>query len=385
MSSNLRLKDCQSAYLNFYGKHAIAPVHQDIRNLNDHFRRRKFLYHYLGIPEGLISEKSIIEFGPGIGHNALYISSLKPKKYTLVDGNITSIEECKKNIKQYYPDSDYHQFIYSRIEDFSSAERYDIVLCEGVITHQPQPEMFAQHVAGFAKPGGVTVITTADYVSVFAEVLRRVMCVFFVEGDASIEEKTSRLTQVFSEHLKTLPGMSRLHEDFILDNMIHPWTTRLFSIKDAITGLSNEHDVLGSSPRFITDWRWYKSVSIDEVSINEKAIDLYLRSVVNFIDYRVEDLAIDQKAAYDVCQYCEEIYWAAVDVTEKWSMENYQKIAAACLPVRDLIKKVSPLTAESINEAIEFFKNPSENFNLRSTAFKSWFGRGQQYLSFVKR
>ncbi|PHQ81684.1 MAG: hypothetical protein COB66_01605 [Coxiella sp. (in: Bacteria)] len=380
-----QLQNSQSAYLDFYQDNGISPVRQDLQDIDLHYKRRKYLYHYLGIPERYMVDRNIIEFGPGTGHNALYIMSLNPKNYTFVDGNTVSLDTCKKNIELYFPDQTKSQYVYSRIEDFVTPEKYDLVLCEGVITHQPKPELFARHIANYAETGGVTVLTTIDYVSVLAEVLRRAMCVFLVDGAASIDDKVLKLTQVFKGHLDTLPGMSRLHEDFILDNMIHPWKNRIFSIADAIDALHDQHDVLGASPKIFSDWRWYKTIGISDISINEQAVNSYSKAAINFIDYRVDDIVIDENAFHEIQRYCEAVYWEVVESTQSWSMGNYMKIRQACLHIRKLLGDSTPLTVKSLDEAIGFFQNPTMEFNLNTDYFKSWFGRGQQYLSFVRR
>ena len=55
--------------------------------------------------------------------------------------------------------------------------------------------------------------------------------------------------------------MSRPLNDWILDNVLHPFVGKLMSMHDAITALDDSFDVLGASPHFITDWRWYKDMT----------------------------------------------------------------------------------------------------------------------------
>lgn len=79
--------------LEYYNKYGIIPVNQSVvtENYNLFKMRRVYLYSNLGIPLSLVTGKSIIEFGPGTGDNASVISSFKPSKLDLVDGNIASI------------------------------------------------------------------------------------------------------------------------------------------------------------------------------------------------------------------------------------------------------------------------------------------------------
>ena len=75
------------AFVSFYAENRISPVAQDLSDLRRHFQRRESLFRSLGILPLLVQGASVIEFGPGSGHNALYTASLKPATYTLVEGN----------------------------------------------------------------------------------------------------------------------------------------------------------------------------------------------------------------------------------------------------------------------------------------------------------
>ena len=77
-------------YIDFYKKHNIAPVSQDISNLEKHFARREALYRSLGLLPAYFRGKALLEFGPGCGHNALFTKSLTPGKYILVDAKSTN-------------------------------------------------------------------------------------------------------------------------------------------------------------------------------------------------------------------------------------------------------------------------------------------------------
>ena len=81
------------SFVDFYTKHDISPVQQDISSLEKHFQRRESLYKILGIIPVFLKGKKIIEFGPGSGHNAIYTATLNPGQYVLVDGNKRGIQE----------------------------------------------------------------------------------------------------------------------------------------------------------------------------------------------------------------------------------------------------------------------------------------------------
>ena len=87
-----------TSFVDFYNKHDISPVSQDISDLEKHFQRRDSLLLSLGIPALLIKGSSVIEFGAGSGYNSTYIASLSPNCYHLVDGSNIGIKETKKQL-----------------------------------------------------------------------------------------------------------------------------------------------------------------------------------------------------------------------------------------------------------------------------------------------
>ena len=382
----LRTENRQGArsILDYYTDHNISPVKQDLANLTQHYERRSYLYQYLGVLPNCIRNCDVIEFGPGPAHNALYTTSLNPRRYVLVDGNERALAESKESLKNYFPKATMHEFVLSRIEEYESTDRFDLVLCEGVVTHQPNPHDFVRHVAQFTKPGGIMVITTADYVSALAETLRKLVCIQYVDKGAPITEQLVTLKRIFTPHLDTLQGMSRLYDDWVLDNMVQRWETGLFSIEEAIHCVQSDYRVLGSSPKFMTDWRWYKNIYGETARIGELTIHQYRSQFVNFIDYRVQDVTIEQNKATDLLKYCEEIYWKMIDATSEDSTRLYKQIASYCSALCDLLSVSSPITAKSLMEASLFFKMPPEDPNTIFDSFKSWFGRAQQYVSFIK-
>lgn len=66
------------AFIDYYSENAISPVSQDISDIGKHFRRRDSLFRLLGLLPTFVRGRTVLEFGPGSGHNALYTASLKP-------------------------------------------------------------------------------------------------------------------------------------------------------------------------------------------------------------------------------------------------------------------------------------------------------------------
>ncbi len=372
------------AFVGFYKKHNISPVRQDISDLERHFGRRSYLYRYLGIPPFAVAGKSVIEFGPGSGHNALYTTSLGPARYVLVDANPKGFTDTQTLLKEHFPRHSCHHFVLSYIQKFESDERFDLVLCEGVIPHQEAPSAFARHVAKFTRPGGVLVVTTSDYVAIFAETLRRLIKDAIVDPDAPLMQQLDVMRPVFEPHFRSLKGASRPVDDWAADTIVNPWRHALFTIGGAIEALDGEFELLGSSPRIFTDWRWYKDIYGDQARINELAMRQYLTEGMSLIDYRACLPALPEQAGTRLRELCESVFWMMVDVEAK-RQPRFPDVAAACEEISAILKPFSASTAAAVAEAASFFRNPSGiDPRHHFKEFVPFFGRAQQYVSFVR-
>jgi 2-polyprenyl-3-methyl-5-hydroxy-6-metoxy-1,4-benzoquinol methylase len=374
-------------YVDFYRANNISPVRQDISNLRKHFERREALYRHLSIAPGLVSGHSVIEFGPGSGHNAIYTTSLEPKRYVLVDANEVGLQDVKRTLQSYGGAVTAHEVHSSLIEEYRSGEQFDLVLCEGVIPFQVDPRRFVRHVGKFVRPGGLLVVTTIDGVSFLGESTRRLIASRLTEFKAPAPERLKVLAPFFKPHLATLKGMSRSVEDWIYDNILIPYTGRLFSIADAIAALDESFDIYGTSPSFLTDWRWYKEIHGEQRrAYNQRAVDQYLRNVTTLIDYRVEIPPMPLKTGKRTLALAEKIFYSMVAMENSGSTEKSRGIIDGLREIAALVKPASKATAAALAEAAAFLQKPLSKKrppSLRS--FRSFFGRGQQYVSFIRR
>jgi len=373
-------------FIDFYRANNISPVAQDISDLERHFDRRAALYRHLGLAPSLLSGKTVIEFGPGSGYNSIYTSSLKPRRYVLVDGNPTGLEATRKLLAAQGGRETEHVIAQSLIEDYRGAESFDVVLCEGVIPMQHEPQAFLRHVAGFAAPGGVVVTTCMDSVSQFAEIMRRLVAALAVAPEQTTDEKLERLRLVFEPHLATLKGRSRLVDDWILDVVIQPWVGSMLSIGDAIEALDGGFDVYGCSPHFFTDWRWYKDIHGETRGFNRNAIAAFHRELHNLIDYRQTLPPREPAANRELLALCNSIFEQERRFESEPDSAAISEIGVQLRRLQGLTAAFSAATAEAIGDLVAGL----ESFVARGAlpdlgAFAPLFGRGQQYLSFIRR
>jgi SAM-dependent methyltransferase len=271
----------------------------------------------------------------------------------------------------------------SLVEELPVTSSYDLVLAEGLIVIQTDPAAFAQRIAQFAKPGGIVVLTCSDAVSVFAEAGRRLIAGRVAPADMDLDRRMSILRSLFTPHLTTLAAMSRPIDDWILDNIIQPFGDgKLFSMSDAIEGLEADFDVYGSSPRFLTDWRWYKEVANVERGFNELARRNYGESVLNLLDHRF--VHERQPAAFGqaLLAHCQVFYELMLQL--ETGSDVWREINVCLVEIADVVLPVAPETCESIQSLREFlFAARPDTCQLE--AFAPFFGRGLQYMSFVRR
>ena len=376
------------SHLEFYQKHKISPVRQDISDLQSHFQRRKALYFHLGIMPNGIRDRKVLEVAPGSGHNSLYTASLEPASYTLVEPNPTGVEHIEKLYSD-YPELGKNLLIKQvSIENYESSNHFDFVFCEGMLPGHPNPLAALKRLARLVVSGGTLVITCCDELSFLPEMLRRFLGAFLVDSENTVQEKVRLLMPIFAPHLDTIKGVSRRYDDWIIDTLINPAVTgNLLSIPDAISAIKNDFDCYGSSPHFITDWRWYKSMVGEDPNFNQVAINQYWRNAHNFIDYRdtfYPRSKTENRLLFEICKSTS-VKIGKFEITRDVCL--IQEISENLEAIEKITGNFSKETATAFKEFRAIISESSINKTAlkESANFASLFGRGQQYLSFIRR
>ena len=378
----------KTPYIDFYGKHNISPVVNNF-DKNFHFYQRNALYHHLGIYTGFIKGKKVLEFGPGNGINAIHTISMKPLEYTLVDANLAGINNCKENLKRYSPNGGW-KIIDSLIEDYKSTELFDLVICEGLLPNQINQSMMAKHCSSFVNKKGVIILTCHDMVSSVSETLRGMLGEILIKDTHDFDQQVTVLANFFESHLKHLKGASRTAEEWVVDNILQTdfWKEApLFTIPEAIKSLEDDFTVINTSPSFFLDWSWYKDVNENTKDhFNKIAVDSYWGSVHNFIDYSFVTPnrgKSDNKLLYDICNTIRD----RVSLSSADNKTSINLVVEACsellnaLPVEQIETK---LAIESYISGINYYINEGKVNSEIFSYFESWWGRGTQYISFIK-
>jgi len=194
------------------------------------------------------------------------------------------------------------------------------------------------------------------------------------------------LKPIFIPHLASLKNMSRPVDDWILDSVIQPIIGNLMSIQEAVATLESEFDIYGSSPKFFTDWRWYKAILEDNNRYNEIAINLANVNTHNLLDYRFtvgpQSIEVNSK----IRGLCDAVFGLLKKFEVNQSMSYLEELNENLENLCGIVKVYSPATAASIQNftgAVEYYLLHKHFPELKE--FVPFFGRGTQYLSFMRK
>jgi len=388
-----------SNFLNFYLENKVHPVNQDISDLKLHFKRRVDLYREIGLPQIVFNCKDVLEVAPGSGYNSIVTASLGLKSFDLIEPNLTGYNEMLALFDKMSISDKVLNFYNLTLENFIDNKLYDIVLCEGLLPGLDSNLLFLNNLKSKVKEHGILVVTTIDSVSIFFETLRSYLAVLLIKFNKleKFDQKVDILTKAFSSHLSTLVGMSRSVNDWVIDNLINPASITMgnenqFSFPIAIENIKDDFIFYGSSPNFISNYKWYKDVQ-DSKTYNLSIIEDYYSKVHNLINKNEigNSTIMDNKSLINLTKQFSEIVenkYKCLSYDEQFEQKSIKNDLLILKDIYDLLYKNSlHNSSKAILEFISLFEddkipNVSEINNM--TYFKSAFGRGQQYVSFVK-
>lgn len=370
-------RNSSANYLEFYQAQGIIPTTQDVSNWDAHVRTRLALYSHLGLPPAAFQGSDVLEIGPGTGQNALVLMGWSPKSITLVDANPASLTETKARFKA---SGSAAKFVLSKAEEYSPKTKFDIVLCEGMIPALPNPPEVFQAVLRHVKPGGVVVITCMDPIALVPEMLRRWAARKLISPADSIQEQAAEVANLFAKDFSFLKGMTRLREDWAMDNIIRPWGNKFFPIPEALAGLSGSWFVQGASPHFLQDWRWHKALAIEETPSLDNAMESYDRFSPNFMDTRMGGIGFAKGAGRKISKLCQKTCDTILSCEPKHA--KGETLSNLVTKIAELYT-ASPETVKSLTEFARFAETPNADYRKLREFPKLW-GRGQQYLSLQK-
>jgi len=380
-------------FLDYYGKYRIVPVSQDHVPVEVYRRQRIQLYRRLGLHHLCFRGSRVLEIGPGTGNNAEVILTLQPASLHLLDANPASVEAIRRRFGDGSLERERTSIVMADFHhDNSELGTFDIVLAEGCLPFQFDPPRSLDSVARFVSGGGgVLVVTCCEHLGILPEICRRLLKPALTTlGAGDFTESVRLAASYFAPDLDALPALTRTPTDWVIDQIFHPWPDQWeLSIDQALDQL-HDFDYLGSSPVFNVDWRWYKFVGGTSTTTTESASSQWRRTRLALLDHRISSTEI---RSFDA-GLTKELQALVVSldrlVQSAWRGDSYSMISSIRSHMLEIITLMSrePLLAQSSRALSEFYEELPNliegNFSGRLPEFRTWWGRGQQYLSLTR-
>ena len=190
----------------------------------------------------------------------------------------------------------------------------------------------------------------------------------------------------FATHLSQLGTNTRSIEDWVLDNIINSFykDRSNFSLLDAARELS-DFEFQSSVPTFLFDLSWYKNYIFDHSKSMENLKYQWPLFESYLLDWRVEReklLLLSVEACQEISRLIEIAFDEVFMVLNEGPSED--KVANVLIALHKLRNILPPAFNETKNSITDFlaFLESNSRLDYKFKDFESWWGRGQQYISF---
>lgn len=377
-----------ATHLDYYRRHGINPVRYEMGDLRRHLDRRDSLYRTLGITPLAVRGARVLEVAPGTGQNSLHVARLNPASLTLVEPNPAGVRDVSALYATPGLSPIQPELVESRLEEFEPGGTFDLVICENWLGHSAHERKLLRKLGRLVADRGLLVVTTVAPVGVLPNVLRKALACRLGSPAAPFAERTAVLCEAFGPHLRTLPDMTRTPTDWVQDNVMNPaYLGVILPIPTVLADLGDRFDVLGSSPRFAADWRWFKSLCGDGREFNAHFLAEYHRSLHNLFDHRRELPPRDpdanrafESAAWDVAQRVGDLEQAATTQAIRAVVDAVKRVQAG---MTDLPGEWSAALGEFLDVFARPDLTPERVAGLER--FGGLFGRETVYVSLERK
>ena len=376
-------------FVDYYNKHNVIPVSQNLLDLEGFILQRNFLYSNLGAPLRQFHNRSVIEFGPGGGFNAVATAIHQPELYVLVDAVQASLAEInsKKDSGKFRAKA--VEVVDSDIFEYSDGRKFDYAIIEGVICGQDEPERMLRHVSGFVNESGMLITTTTSAASMLSEICRRLLRIRICEVVDGFAAQVKFSSKVFDSHLKSLGAITRPVEDWVIDVIFHDWHTGkyIFTLRDSADAIKHEFDFYRSLPSFLTDDRWHKKITRTSLTSTELLVQQYPMLAGCLLDHRISlSVAIPLR---NQLTELEGLSVLACEVHDSMiSSGSYENLDEFFRLLREIARSLPVEFAPTISAIKDFVASLprfiDDPYHPVFDDFRSWWGRGQQYASFIR-
>lgn len=265
--------------VDYYRSNYFNPVTISVEDevvWNSHFIKRHNLYmRHLGIPLSFLKGRSVVEFGPNSGENALVLA-IYGANLTLVEPNEQVLPRLKELFERFSVMDRVKDLRVESMTDFQSETLYHLAIAEGFLFTLPNRDQLVVKMASLLMPGGLGVISFNDRYGGLMEFTKKLVLWHACRlSNEDIHSNGSlKLAKTFFNDEFMKLNASRTFYAWWKDTMVSPFVASqfLWSFKEILPLLENANCAFhSSSPKWQTGnlFTWYKNVDhrTDESSI----------------------------------------------------------------------------------------------------------------------
>jgi SAM-dependent methyltransferase len=381
-------------HLEYYKAHGIAPVLYQTQDLGAHLERRDSLYRSLGLPPVAFRGARVLEVASGTGQNSLYVAHCRPQSLDLVEPNPAGLAAIARAYEAFPLRHTAPVVHATRLEEFAPETTFDIVLCENWLGADPHEIDLLRKIAGLVAPGGILVLTIVPLSGFFPNIMRKLLALRVLPPGLDFETQTEFLVEAFGPHLSTMADMTRSHRDWVQDCLINPhYLNVALPLDTVLDALDREMEALATFPRFVNDWRWFKTLAGKNRRFNQNLSEAYRRNVHNFVDYRRLWAERDSAANADLERAFHAVHQAALAWQAAFLTDNAAAMAARTAEIGGLLQTIGKGLGDidrelgtSIAELLAVWAAPSVTAPMvrNMSNFGALFGRETIYLSLTR-
>lgn len=368
-------------------------MHYLAGSLAEHLERRESLYNMLGLPGMLFRNAKVLEIAAGSGQNSLYVAARQPSRYVIVEPNPVALKQIEETYRNFNIPHTRPQIIPSTLENYSSNQSFDIVICEGWLGSSSHERSLVGTIADRVAPGGMMILTALSINGWLSNLIRYCLIQkLLTSNPCEYDSQVTLVLEALSPHLQTISGMTRRHEDWVKDNMVNPtYLDQGLTLEMILQEASPRgFNVFGASPDFITDWRWFKQLYGDHVRTNENVLECYKRCSHNFLDYRrtfgERAPAFNRRLNELSVAFLSALSKLKSKAPGKLEQAYFDGMAQILRPVRDNLGSIAEDLSAAVDEAIGILNTPeiTPSAIAGMKNYRSWFGRETLYFSFLR-
>lgn len=372
--------------LEYYLKQGISPVYYQAKSVAEHLERRQSLYDMLGLPGLLFRGRKVLEFAAGSGQNSLYVAAQMPERFMIVEPNPVALKQIGESYADFEFPHTAPEIVPKMLEDFASDELFDVVICENWLGSPEHEQALLPLILERVAPGGMLIMTAVSITGWLPNLVRYgLIRKLLLDRKMDYGEQAGVVTEALSSHLSTISGMTRSHEDWVKDNMLNPRYLDTGISMEMILEKANPlgFTVFGSSPAFISEWRWFKQLHGENLKTNENALACYDRVQHNFLDYTKTFPDRDREKNRELKKMCEALLATMSTSRQKFDQNCFDEMADILGSIGYNLQSVSEDLASAVGEATEILRSAEATPDAISSMkhFRQWFGRETVYFS----